>query len=262
MESNDVLLSKEGNVAVIQLNRPEAFNAFGFAMLDGIIGSLELCSDDQEVKAVILTGTGKVFCSGGDLTLSKQYLDKSESLFRELTKRLDRVIKELRTIPKPVIAAINGAAGGAALSIAAACDLRIAASSAKLRQSYTSLGLVPDGAWSLTVPLLVGFSTAVEMIFLDPVITAGRARDIGLVHQVVDDGELMDTAMAMARELACGPTFAFALAKRNLNQALFGLLERQLEAERDALLQVEKTEDFREAMDAFFSKRKPVFQGR
>ncbi|MDJ0306648.1 enoyl-CoA hydratase/isomerase family protein [Dehalobacter sp.] len=166
MDFTDVVLTKVGNIAVIKLNRPKAFNSLGF--LEEIIESLEICSDDKEVRAIILTGEGKAFCSGGDLTVAKQYHSESVTLFRQLTKPLNRVIKELRTIPKPIVAAINGATGGAGLSLAAACDLRIAAASSKFRQSYTTVGLVSDGGWSLTIPMLVGFAKAAEMVFLDP----------------------------------------------------------------------------------------------
>jgi len=206
MEFKNVLLTKEGSAAVIKMNRPTAFNALDFDMLEGLIPALEVCSDDADVKAVILTGEGKLFCSGGDLALAKQYLSDNTDLFGQLTKGLNRLIQELRTIPKPVIAAINGGVGGAGLSVAAACDLRIAGASAKFRQSYTAVGLIPDGGWSLTLPLLVGYAKAAEMVFLDPVIDASQAKDIGLVHQVADDKELMDVSMALAAKLANGPS--------------------------------------------------------
>lgn len=261
MDFTNVVLTKDGNVAIIKLNRPDAFNAFDLEMIEEIIAALESCSEDSEVRSVILTGEGKFFCSGGDLALSRQYLKESASLFRHLTKRLDRVIKEIRCLPVPVIAAINGAVGGAGLSIAAACDLRIAVPSARFRQSYTGVGLVPDGGWSLSIPLLVGFSKAAEMVFLDPVINAVQAREMGLIHEIAEDGQLMRAAMGMAQKLADGPTAAFALAKKGLNHALFGLLDRQLEFERSSLLKLEKTADYSEALDAFFEKRKPVFKG-
>jgi 2-(1,2-epoxy-1,2-dihydrophenyl)acetyl-CoA isomerase len=148
------------------------------------------------------------------------------------------------------------------VSIAAACDLRICASSAKFRQAYTSIGLIPDGAWTLLVPLLIGFSKASELVYMDPVFDAKEALQMGLVNKVVDDGELEKTTMDIALKLASGPTVSYSIVKENFNNAFFGLLERQLELERRGMIWVGKTADAKEGIAAFIGKRKPTFKGQ
>jgi len=157
---------------------------------------------------------------------------------------------------------INGTAAGAGVSIAAACDLRICASSAKFRQAYTSIGLIPDGAWTLLVPLLIGFSKASELVYMDPVFDAKEALQMGLVNKVVDDSELEKTTMDIALKLASGPTISYSIVKENFNNALFGLLERQLELERRGMIWVGKTADAKEGIASFIGKRKPSFKGQ
>lgn len=181
--------------------------------------------------------------------------------FRQLTKRLNRIISDIRQLDKPVVAAINGAVGGAGLSVAAACDLRIASSTAKFRQAYTNAGLVPDGGFTLLVPLLIGYGRASELIFLDPVFDAARALEMGLVNQVTEPGELQEAAGRVAGKLAAGATRSFALAKKLLNSSLLTLLDRQLELERQSLIQAAGTGDYREGLAAFFEKRPPRFKG-
>jgi 2-(1,2-epoxy-1,2-dihydrophenyl)acetyl-CoA isomerase len=180
---------------------------------------------------------------------------------RQLTKLLNFTITGIRRIPKPVLAMINGTVAGVGVSVAAACDLRICASSAKFRQAYTSIGLIPDGAWTLLLPLLIGFGKAQELVYLDPLLSAGEALDMGLVNQVVEDAELESTTRQIAMKLAAGPSIAYAIAKENFNQAMLGLLERQLELERSGMIRVGRTADAREGIAAFMEKRKPVFKG-
>lgn len=263
MEYQNLIFQKTDGVATIKMNRPKSYNALDFGLADDLVKALESCADDVETRAVILTGEGKAFCSGGDLALFQGYLETDPSEpFRQLTKRLNRIVMDLRLLPKPVIAAINGPAAGAGFSLAAACDLRIAAASAVFRQAYTSVGLIPDGGFGLTVPLLVGFGRASELVLLDPVISAQQALELGLVNQVVEDSEIQRAAFEMAAKLAEGPTRAFALAKEVFNEAMLGLLERQLERERLGLVKAAKTRDFREGIQAFFEKRPPSFTGK
>jgi 2-(1,2-epoxy-1,2-dihydrophenyl)acetyl-CoA isomerase len=157
---------------------------------------------------------------------------------------------------------INGTAAGAGVSIAAACDLRICASSVKFRQAYTAIGLIPDGAWTLMVPLLIGFGKASELVYMDPVFDAREALQMGLVNKVVDDSELEKTTMDIALKLASGPTISYSIVKENLNNAFFGLLERQLELERRGMIWVGKTSDAKEGISSFIGKRKPNFKGQ
>ncbi len=174
---------------------------------------------------------------------------------------MNRVIIDIRRLEKPVIAAVNGAAGGAGYSLAVACDLRIASRTAKFRQAYTASGLVPDGGWFLFTPLLVGSGKTNELLFLDPTIDADQALAIGLINKVVEPDELDETAFAWAGKIAAGPSTAYAIAKNLLNESLFLLLERQLELERQGIIKAAGTKDYLEGLNAFFEKRTPSFVG-
>jgi len=258
MQFPKIIFKKIEKTAVIRLNRPKEFNALDFELTVSLAKALEVCNDDPDIRAVVITGAGKAFCSGGDVAMFGSAKDKGEAI-RQLVELLHNVIVGIRQIPKPVIAAINGVAAGGGFSMAAACDLRISASSAKFKQAYTSIGLAPDGGWSMTVPLLIGFGKATELAFLDPAFDAKKALELGLVHRVVDDAELEKVAMDMALKLSRGPADAFAVVKENLRRSMMGLLEQQLELERRGMSRVGKTADAEEGITAFVEKREPRF---
>lgn len=260
MNLENIILKKEDGVTVVKLNRPKEFNALNFELLGDLAKALEFCSDDKETKAVVITGEGKAFCAGGDVSLFRSE-DAGDTL-RQLIKLMNTVVITIRRMQKPVIAMINGMTAGGGMSLAAACDLRISGSSAKFKTAYTGSGLVPDGGWALLMPLLVGFGKASEMAYIDPLFGAKEALDYGFVTRVVEDAELEKTALDVARKLARGPSVAFALVKENLNNAFFSMLERQLEVEKEAMTVAGRTADVKEGMAAFAEKRKPVFVGR
>jgi len=260
MKLENVILNKNDGVAIVKLNRPKEFNALNFELLNDLAKALEFCADDKETKAVIVTGEGKAFCAGGDVSLFRSE-DAGDTL-RQLIKYMNTVIITIRRMQKPVIAMINGMTAGGGMSLAAACDLRICGSSARFKTAYTGSGLVPDGGWALLMPLLVGFGKASEMAYIDPLISAKEAKDFGLVTMVVEDAELEKITMDIARKIAQGPSVAYALLKTNLNNAFFSLLERQLELEKEAMTIAGRTADVKEGMAAFAEKRKPVFMGR
>jgi 2-(1,2-epoxy-1,2-dihydrophenyl)acetyl-CoA isomerase len=261
MDWKTVSLEVRGRVGVVTLNRPKQFNALDFQLGDDLVAALEVCRQNPQIRSVVLTGAGKAFCSGGDLAMAREGIgvDPSDP-YRQLTKRLNRIVVDIRRLEKPVIAAINGAAGGAGFSIAMACDLKIASSSARFRQAYTNVGLVPDGGWFLFVPLLAGFARTNELLFIDPIIDAEQALAMGLVNRVVPPGELEGAVFAWAEKLAAGPS-SFAIAKNLVNESLLLLLERQLELERQGIIQAARTEDYLEGIKAFFEKREPCFRG-
>jgi len=261
MHLDDVIFQKADQIAFIKFNRPKAFNAVNFDLFNGLIKALETCADDRDIKVIVITGEGKAFCAGGDAVMFNSSPDMGETI-RQLTKVLNITITSIRRIAKPVIAMINGTVAGVGISIAAACDLRICASSAKLRQAYTSIGLVPDGAWALLVPLLIGFSKATELAYMDPVFGAKEALEMGLVNKVVDDSDLETTTRNIALKLAQGPVLAFSIMKENFNNALLGLLERQLELERRGIIWAARTWDAKEGIASFIEKRKPSFKGQ
>jgi 2-(1,2-epoxy-1,2-dihydrophenyl)acetyl-CoA isomerase len=263
MQFQNILFEKAAQTATITLNRPAAYNALNEELFKDLARALELCADDEDTRAVVLTGAGKAFCSGGDIAAFREEIDTNPSdPLRQLIKILNICILGLRALPKPVIAAVNGAVGGGGMSLMAACDLRICSASVRFRQAYTNLGLTPDGGWALTVGRLIGFNKAQELIFLDPVFNAEQALAWGLVNQVVADGDLSRIVMETAMKLAKGPTQSFAIAKENMNYAMLDQLERQLERERSGMVRAAKTADYKEGMRAFFEKRPPVFSGR
>lgn len=262
MDFKDILFSREGSMATITLNRPDSFNALDISLSNELAAALEICSSEQGIRAVILTGRGKAFCSGGDIKYFGKYaVTDPVKPIKELLEPVNKIILSIRQMPKPVIAAMNGPAGGAGMPLALSCDLRIASTLVKFKQAYTSLGLAPDAGWSLFVGLLAGFGRASEMIFLDPVYDAEQAFTMGLVHRVVEPEKLMDNARQMAEQLASGATRSFAIAKASLNHAFQGLLERQLQVEQAGVLSASGTKDYQEGLESFLSKRKPFFKG-
>ncbi len=262
MTFKNIIFNREGSLATIIMNRPDSYNALDLSMSGEIVTALEVCRKEREIRAVILTGKGRAFCSGGDIKYFERYAgsDPGEPV-RRLLEPLHRIVLDIRRMPKPVLAAINGAVGGAGMSLAFSCDLRIASQAAKFKQAYTSLGLVPDGGWSLWAGLLAGFGRASEMIFSDPVYDAHQAKDMGLVHRVTGPDQLMEEAYRWAGQMAAGPTRSFAVAKAGLNSAFLHLLEHQLETERQGVLSSAYTDDYQEGLKAFKAKRKPVFRG-
>ncbi len=257
-----VLLDVRGDVAIVTLNRSEALNALNDDLGRELLSALRECGRTH-VRAVVLTGSGRAFCAGGDLRFFRGFAAQDPARpFRELAGVLNDIIMALRSLAKPVIAAVNGATGGAGVSLACACDLRFAARGAIFRQAYTAAGLTPDGAWTLLVPLLTGLGRASELLFLNPVLKAEQALEYGLVNRVVEDGELMEHCLGTARELAAGPTQAFGRAKELFNRALFSGLYAQLELERQGITASAGTADYQEGLAAFLEKRSPVFGGR
>ncbi len=263
MELETVTYAKSDGVATITLNRPKSFNSINLDLGRDLVLALESANDDQNVRAVILTGSGKFFCTGGDLNYFTSYMntDRSEP-FRQVIKNLNIAVMLIRRMPKPVIAMINGAAGGAGVSLAASCDLRICGASVRFRQAYTSIALAGDGGWSLFVPLLVGMGKAMELTLLDPMFGAQEALEWGLVTKVVDDAELEKVSMEIASNLAKGPTYAYALAKENINRSVLVMLESQIELERTGMINASRSDDYPEGIKAFFEKRKAAFTGK
>ena len=193
--------------------------------------------------------------------MTKEYLKSDPSKpYRQLIKGLNQVIIEIRQLSKPVIAAINGSVAGAGISLAAACDLRIAATSAKFKQAYTSIGLSPDGAWMLFVPLLIGFGKANELLYLDPTFNADQALEMGLINEVTGDENLESRATEIAKKIASGSRYSNAIVKDLMNKSMFSSLERQLELERQGIISASSTNDYAEGISAFFEKRTPKFE--
>lgn len=258
MTDRIVRLDVSDAVATITLNRPEVLNALNLPMTEELVRAIQMCKDDDNVRALIITGSGRGFCAGGDMKAAWEHIQAGKDprhFFRDLTVPLHRAIADIRLIEKPVVAAINGSVGGAGMSLAAACDLRLAVESAKFRQAYTSMGLVPDGGWTVIVPQIIGATKAMELLLVDPVLDAKQALALRFVHEVVPDDKLQERTQQLTTQLAQGPTTAFGGAKTLVNAALFPMLETQLERERQRLIAQGGTKDFMERISAFLTRK-------
>ncbi len=263
MANDTVLVSKNEGICTITMNRPpKAMNALNGDLLTGMAEAIRECYDDS-IRAVVLTGTGKAFCLGGDIAWASTYGDGPQAFFRDFTVPLARLISDMRQLPKPIIASVNGICAGVGLSFASACDLRICHSDVIFKQAYTGVGISQDGGFSQFVPLIVGLGRASELVFLDEVITADKALSWGLVNKVVAPEALDEETMKMAAKLAKGATKAFASSKALLNRALLPYLEVQLEAERNGVMSTSLTEDYQEGVAVFMGqKKKAEFTGK
>jgi 2-(1,2-epoxy-1,2-dihydrophenyl)acetyl-CoA isomerase len=258
-----VNLHRAGAAARIELNRPEKRNAWDATLSRDLQDVLERVGEDDELRAVLITGAGKGFCSGADLSAGFDPADDgAPDLQRSLRERYHPVITGIRTLPKPVVAAVNGAAAGVGCSLALACDLVLAAESAYFLLAFVNIGLVPDGGSSAFIPTRVGLARATEMAMLGERVGGAQALEWGLVNAVHPDAELQDAADALLARLAAGPTRSYAGAKRQLNAWCFPGLEAQLELEAEIQQQAARTSDFVEGVTAFLQKRPATFTGR
>ncbi len=264
MANDTVLLNKQDGIATIIMNRPQVNNAMDADLLHGLVDAFQACYDDS-IRAVVLTGAGdKAFCFGGDIAFAAKYGNGDPAaFFRDLTVPAARLISDMRKLPKPIIASVNGICVGAGLSFAAACDIRICHTEVIFKQAYTGVGICQDCGFSQMVPLIVGLGRASEMVLLDEVITADKALQWGLVNKVVSPEELGSETIKLAQKLARGATRAFAASKVLLNKSLLPFLEVQLEAERDGVVGCSLTADYQEGVAVFTGqKKKPDFTGK
>lgn len=252
----------EGGIATVWLSRPEVYNAFDLETAEALARHLGSLAADGSIRGVVVTGRGKAFCAGGDLKWASGFPRGPPAAFRALAGQFHRAITEVRRMAKPVVAAVNGVAAGAGFSLALACDFRVMAKSAVLRQAYTSNGLCIDGGGTFTLPRLVGLARALEIAALDEPIPAERAMALGLATRVVDDGRAREEAVEMARALARGSLHSFGWSKRLLTDSFDTPLEAHLEREREGLAACAAHPDGREGLRAFAEKRRPVFPGR
>lgn len=251
-------------VLTIAFNRPEVLNAFNDAMTHALLDALKLAERDSTIRAVLLAGAGRAFSAGQDLNEFAS-LDKPSRPGRvhdHLAATYNPIVTRLRTLEKPVLAALNGVTAGVGLSIAIACDLRLAADDATFTLGFSRIGLVPDGGASILLPLLVGLGRAAELAFTSDRIDAAEAHRLGLVNRVAPASALLDESHALAARLAAMPTRALGLTKRAFNHALLPQLAEWLDYEAHLQEIASRTEDHREGVAAFREKRQAAFTGR
>jgi 2-(1,2-epoxy-1,2-dihydrophenyl)acetyl-CoA isomerase len=254
-----ILVETRPSYRVITLNRPERLNALTVEMADALSAALDAAVADDSCRALLLTGAGRAFCAGQDLT---RIVGIEPSGIGRLLDHYNPLIKQLRTLPMPVVCAVNGVAAGAGANLALACDIVLAAQSASFVQAFARIGLIPDcgGTWFL--PRLVGMARARALAMLAEPLSAATAAEWGMIWQVVDDDRLMAEAHALAARLAGAATHGLALTKRALDAAEANDLDRQLDLERDLQEMAGASPDHAEGVRAFLDKRPPAFTGR
>ena len=253
-----VLVSREGGVLTLTLNRPDVLNGLTDNLLDAVTQACREAADDASVRVVVVTGAGRGFCSGQDLRAG---VASGEANIREhLREHYVPMIRAIRDLEKPVIASVNGVAAGAGMSLALACDFRIACESATFIQAFVRIGLVPDAGSSYFLPRLVGTAKALEMTMLGDTIDSAEAARIGLVNRVVPDEDLASATTELAGRLAHGPS-ALGLIKRLIAHSHDNDLDAQLALEEEAQEAASRTQDFAEGVSAFIGKHPPEFHG-
>lgn len=253
-----ILYETRDGVATISLNRPDAANSLNHELSAEMLDAIIRAEEDSAVRALVLTGTGRFFCAGADLRTFYTSAGELKNRVSLLHVALSRIVRA----PFPVIGAINGTAAGGGMGLACACDLLVAADSAKFIMAYTRRGLSPDGTTTYFLPRRIGIGRALELAYLNRTLSAREAMEWGIVNRVVTDSALAAESHALAAELAQGPTRAYAAAKRLMHSGFVETLETQIENEIRSIYEMAATEDTKEAIRAFNEKRTPVFTGR
>lgn len=248
-------------VATITLKRPEVANALNAQMTHELFLTAIECSSNPDIRAVVLTGAGKLFCGGGDLP-EFAAAENLEVHLKQMTAHLHAAVSRLARMNAPLIGAINGTAGGAGLSLVCACDIVYLADTAKLTLAYTAAGLTPDGSSTYFLPRIVGIRRALELALTNRRLTAAEALEWGLATYVVPAADVLSEAHNLATQLAQGPTIAFGATKKLLRDSFTQSLETQMEDEAQAIIAMGKTADSQEGIGAFLHKRQPSFSGR
>ena len=258
-----VLVENDGGLTILTLNRPDQLNAVNEAQHEALRTALETARNNDDCRAIVLTGSGRGFCAGQDLgDRNPDTMDGPPDLGHTLETFYNPLVRLIREIPKPVICAVNGVAAGAGANLAFACDIVLAARSARFIEAFSKIGLVPDSGGTWTLPRLVGEARAKAMIMTAEPVSAEEAERIGLIYRCVDDAELMEQAITLGKGFACGPTLGFGLTKQALHASAGNSLDAQLDLERDLQRKAGRSADYAEGVRAFMQKRPPRFEGK
>jgi 2-(1,2-epoxy-1,2-dihydrophenyl)acetyl-CoA isomerase len=257
---SSVLFEIKNSVAVITLNRPEKFNSFNREMALLMQAKLDEAASLHEVRAVYITGAGKAFCSGQDI--SELVGDNKVGIDKILIEHYNPIVKRIRNMPKPVIAAVNGVAAGAGANMALCCDVVVATSSASFIQAFSKIGLIPDSGGTFTLPRLIGWQKASALMMTGDKVSATDAEKMGMVYKVFADEFFEEESKKIAQTLAQMPTKGLAYTKHILNQSFVSTWEEQLSLEDKYQQKASATADYNEGINSFLEKRKPVFNGK
>jgi len=250
-------------VAVLTLNRPQTLNSFTVQMHDEVKLAIKDARTNSDVRCLVLTGAGRGFCAGQDLgDRSVKASDEAPNLGESIEKYYNPLIRNIMTMEKPVLCAVNGVAAGAGASIALACDIVLAARSAKFVQAFCKIGLVPDSGGTFNLPRALGLPRAKGLALLGDKLSAEQAQSWGMIWQCVDDDQLMSETLSIAEHLAVQPTKGLGMIKKLLNESFSNPLHQQLELEKEAMQTLGRSNDYREGVSAFMEKRQPAFCGK
>ncbi|HKZ77098.1 MAG TPA: enoyl-CoA hydratase-related protein [Pyrinomonadaceae bacterium] len=264
MDQEIVKFQTIGRVAVLTLNRPESLNALTVSMARELKAAISVATE-QHSRAIVLTGSGRAFCAGGDLREMQQMAEQQgriEAFFDEPLRLINQCVLLIQKTLLPILAAVNGVAAGGGCNLALACDLVIAAESARFNQAFIKVGLSPDCGGTFILPRLVGWKRAAELMMTGEILSAARALEMGMINRVVPDSDLMSQSLSMAQKLAESPTVAIGRIKQLLQASATNDIGSQLELERLAQIESGKTKDFTEGVSAFIEKRPPKFMGQ
>ena len=259
--NNSILIKIENQVAYITLNRPDVFNSFNREMALLLQSILDDCEYNNDVRSIVITGNGKAFCAGQDLK-EVTSSELNPGFKKILEEHYNPIITRIRSINKPIIAAVNGVAAGAGANIALSCDLVVASNKASFIQAFSKIGLIPDSGGTFFLPRLIGFQKASALMMLGDKVTAEEAEELGMIFKVISSESFNEEVEKLAVKLANMPTKALGLIKELLNKSNTNTLEQQLELEGKLQIEAALSEDYTEGVNAFMEKRKPIFKGK
>ena len=260
MKSNTIKIENRRAVAILSLNRPEVFHSFNREMSHALLEALSAAEEDNNIRAIIITGSGKAFSAGQDLTEATAI--DGPTIENILNEHYNPLVRSIRSMNKPIIAAVNGIAAGAGANLALCCDIILASNQSSFIQAFSKIGLIPDTGGTFFLPRMIGFHRAMAYMMTAEKMSAQEAKDCGLVFKIFDDQNFLEECIGFATNLANMPTRALALTKKALNISFSNTMDQQLGVELLLQIEASQTHDFKEGIEAFLQKRKPNFIGK